>query len=120
MQRVLAHGQYVMGLKIKELQTRLAVYGAVKDAISCSSGTDALLMPCVAPACTSVWAPYSVLSEHRELLLQKLQEALIPTAIYYPLPLRLQRAFAHLVYKPGGFSVSENTSRRIFSLPLHP
>ena len=77
-------------------------------------------VPFVDPACTSVWAQYSVLSEHRELLLQKLQEAQIPTAIYYPLPLPLQRAFAHLGYKPGDFPVSESASRRIFSLPMHP
>jgi len=76
--------------------------------------------PWVAPDCTSVWAQYSVLSEHREPLLQKLQEAQIPTAIYYPLPLHLQRAFAHLGYKPGDFPVSEGASRRIFSLPMHP
>jgi UDP-2-acetamido-2-deoxy-ribo-hexuluronate aminotransferase len=77
-------------------------------------------VPFVAQECTSVWAQYSVLSEHRELLLQKLKEAQIPTAIYYPLPLHLQRAFAHLGYKPGDFPVSESASRRIFSLPMHP
>jgi dTDP-4-amino-4,6-dideoxygalactose transaminase len=53
-------------------------------------------------------------------LLQKLQAAQIPTAIYYPLPLHLQRAFAHLGYKEGDFPVSESASRRIFSLPMHP
>jgi UDP-2-acetamido-2-deoxy-ribo-hexuluronate aminotransferase len=77
-------------------------------------------VPFVDPACTSVWAQYSVLSESRESLLQKLKEAQIPTAIYYPLPLHLQRAFAHLGYKPGDFPVSESASRRIFSLPMHP
>jgi UDP-2-acetamido-2-deoxy-ribo-hexuluronate aminotransferase len=76
--------------------------------------------PYVAPDCTSVWAQYSVLSEHRELLLQKLQAAQIPAAIYYPVPLHLQGAFAHLGYQPGDFPVSENASRRIFSLPMHP
>ena len=77
-------------------------------------------VPFVDPACASVWAQYSVLSEHRELLLQKLQQAQIPTAIYYPLPLHLQRVFTHLGYKPGDFPVSESASRRIFSLPMHP
>jgi UDP-2-acetamido-2-deoxy-ribo-hexuluronate aminotransferase len=77
-------------------------------------------VPFVAPACTSVWAQYSVLSDHRELLLQKLKEAQIPTAIYYPLPLHLQRAFAHLGYTHGDFPVSESASQRIFSLPMHP
>jgi len=76
--------------------------------------------PSVAPDCTSVWAQYSVLSEHRELMLQKLQDARIPTAIYYPLPLHLQKAFTHLGYKEGDFPVSESASQRIFSLPMHP
>jgi dTDP-4-amino-4,6-dideoxygalactose transaminase len=77
-------------------------------------------VPHVSPDCTSVWAQYSVLSDHRELMLQKLQEGQIPTAIYYPLPLHLQRAFAPLGYKKGDFPVSESASQRIFSLPMHP
>jgi len=77
-------------------------------------------VPYVAQDCSSVWAQYSVLSEHRELMLQKLLKAEIPSAIYYPLPLHLQRAFAHLGYQKGDFPVSESASQRIFSLPMHP
>lgn len=47
-QRVLAHCQFVMGPEIEELESRLAAYVGVKHAISCSSGTDALLMPLMA------------------------------------------------------------------------
>jgi UDP-2-acetamido-2-deoxy-ribo-hexuluronate aminotransferase len=46
--RVLAHGQYIMGPEVAELEERLATYVGVKHAISCSSGTDALLMPLMA------------------------------------------------------------------------
>ena len=46
--KVLAHGQYIMGPEVKELEERLAAYVGVKHAISCSSGTDALLMPLMA------------------------------------------------------------------------
>jgi UDP-2-acetamido-2-deoxy-ribo-hexuluronate aminotransferase len=77
-------------------------------------------VPYLDPACTSVWAQYSVLSDQREYLLEKLRAAEIPTAIYYPLPLHLQKAFANLGYKPGDFPVSEGAARRIFSLPMHP
>ena len=41
---VLDHGQYVMGPKLFELERRLADYEGVRHAVSCASGTDALLM----------------------------------------------------------------------------
>ena len=42
--RVLEHGQYIMGPEVAELEARLAAYCDVKHAITCASGTDALLM----------------------------------------------------------------------------
>jgi dTDP-4-amino-4,6-dideoxygalactose transaminase len=80
----------------------------------------AVEVPYVAPECTSVWAQYSVLSEHRGELQGKLKEAGIPSAVYYPLPLHLQGAFAHLGHKAGDFPISEKASEKIFSLPMHP
>jgi dTDP-4-amino-4,6-dideoxygalactose transaminase len=77
-------------------------------------------VPYVAPECTSVWAQYSVLSDERTALEGKLKQAGIPTAIYYPLPLHLQGAFAQLGYKAGNFPVSEHSAQRILSLPMHP
>ncbi len=41
---VLAHGKYIMGPEIQELEKKLAGFAGTKHAISCSSGTDALLM----------------------------------------------------------------------------
>jgi UDP-2-acetamido-2-deoxy-ribo-hexuluronate aminotransferase len=67
-----------------------------------------------------VWAQYSVLSDRRAELQQKLQAAGIPSAVYYPLPLHLQGAFAHLGHQPGDFPSSEQAAARIFSLPMHP
>jgi len=45
---VLDHGQYIMGPEIDELEEKLSNYIGVKHCISCSSGTDALLIPLVA------------------------------------------------------------------------
>ena len=47
-QKVLAHGGYIMGPEVKELETKLADYVGVKHAIGCASGTDALLMALMA------------------------------------------------------------------------
>jgi UDP-2-acetamido-2-deoxy-ribo-hexuluronate aminotransferase len=77
-------------------------------------------VPFVALESTSVWAQYSVLSDRREEWQSKLKTASIPTAIYYPLPLHLQGAFAHLGHQAGDFPVSEQAAQRIFSLPMHP
>jgi UDP-2-acetamido-2-deoxy-ribo-hexuluronate aminotransferase len=77
-------------------------------------------VPYVAPECTSGWAQYSVLSHQRTVLQDRLKDAGIPTAIYYPIPLHRQKAFAHLGYKAGDFPVSESAAARIFSLPMHP
>mgnify|MGYP001428304631 CR=1 FL=1 len=46
--KVLDHGQYIMGPEVHELEERLANYVNVKHCISCSSGTDALLIPLMA------------------------------------------------------------------------
>ena len=45
---VLNHGRYIMGPEIYEFEEKLAEYVEVKHCISCSSGTDALLIPLMA------------------------------------------------------------------------
>lgn len=80
----------------------------------------AVEVPWVAPDRTSVWAQYSVLSDKKAALQERLRHAGIPTAVYYPIPLHLQGAFRHLGYKPGDFPVSEGLASRIFSLPMSP
>ena len=82
-----------------------------------------LSAPCVPDGYKSAWAQFSVLAESEE---RKngwqglLKENGVPTAVYYPKPLHLQSAFSFLGYKEGDFPVSEDCSRRIFSLPMHP
>ncbi len=41
-QRVLAHGQYILGPEVKELEEKLAAYVGAKYCITCANGTDAL------------------------------------------------------------------------------
>jgi len=46
--KVLSHGKYIMGPEVAELEEKLAEFVGIKYAISCSSGTDALLMALMA------------------------------------------------------------------------
>ena len=44
-ERVLAHGQYILGPEVREFETQLATFGQAKHAIGCANGTDALILP---------------------------------------------------------------------------
>lgn len=46
--RVVNHGQYIMGPEIDELEQQLSRFCGAEHVISCSSGTDALLLPLMA------------------------------------------------------------------------
>lgn len=45
---VLSHGQFILGPEVTRLEQTLADYVGVKHCITCSSGTDALLLPLMA------------------------------------------------------------------------
>lgn len=76
--------------------------------------------PYVPEGHVSAWAQYSVLTDNRAELQAALKEAGIPTAIYYPKPLHMQDAYAHLEQNEGRLPNSETAAIRILSLPFHP
>ena len=45
---VLQHGKYIMGPEVKDLETKLAEFAGIKHVVTCSSGTDALIMALMA------------------------------------------------------------------------
>lgn len=81
---------------------------------------EGILPPAVPTGLSSAWAQYSILTGQREHLQHSLKEQGIPTAIYYPKPLHLQKAFSSLGHRIGDFPLSENVANRIMSLPMHP
>src|SRR4051812_41988591 len=48
MQRVLDHGQYIMGPEVAELEASLAAYTGAKHCVTVASGTEALLIALMA------------------------------------------------------------------------
>jgi dTDP-4-amino-4,6-dideoxygalactose transaminase len=63
---------------------------------------------------------YVVRATNRDALRRHLSERGVETAVYYPRPLHLQPAFAHLGYGPGDFPVAERLARECLALPLYP
>ena len=70
--------------------------------------------------CYHVFNQYTVRVERRDQLRQYLRSRGIPTEIYYPEPLHLQRAFSYLGYRRGDFPAAESACRQVLSLPVYP
>jgi dTDP-4-amino-4,6-dideoxygalactose transaminase len=68
----------------------------------------------------AVYHLYVVRVENREALMEELKKAGIGTAIHYPIPLHLQKAYASLKYQQGAFPVAERVASEIVSLPMFP
>jgi UDP-2-acetamido-2-deoxy-ribo-hexuluronate aminotransferase len=78
-------------------------------------------VPRVPEHCRSAWAQYTVrFAAGRDRIQEKLNKQGIPTAIYYPVPLCLQPAFAPLGYRSGMMPVSETMAGEVLSLPFSP
>jgi len=68
----------------------------------------------------AVYHLYVVRTDGREGLMSYLKDAGIGTGIHYPIPLHLQKAYAHLTYAPGDFPITERVAAEIVSLPMFP
>ncbi|MFQ2132939.1 DegT/DnrJ/EryC1/StrS family aminotransferase [Aeromonas hydrophila] len=65
----------------------------------------------------SSWAQYSIRVKNRELVQQRLQQAGIPTAVHYPIPLNKQPAVEDINVN---LVVGDLIAEEIISLPMHP
>jgi len=67
-----------------------------------------------------VYNQFTIRSTRRDDLKAFLQTAGVPSEIYYPLCIHLQKAFAYLGHAPGDFPESEKASTEVLSLPVYP
>ena len=81
-------------------------------------GSNRIHVPKIIAGAQSVWAQYTIQVDDRAKLQTDLKEEGIPTAVYYPIPLGRQRAYAHYPSAPA--PVSDALSASVVSLPMHP
>ena len=66
-----------------------------------------------------IYHQYTVLTDHREVVMTKLSQAGIASAVYYPIPLHKQSVFANAC-SGTNLPVAEDIAKRCLSLPIYP
>jgi dTDP-4-amino-4,6-dideoxygalactose transaminase len=79
-----------------------------------------LQLPREADFAESVWHVYVVRHPRRDELKKFLEDNGVGCAIHYPIPVHLQKAYAHLGHKAGDFPVAEKAASQCLSLPIYP
>jgi UDP-2-acetamido-2-deoxy-ribo-hexuluronate aminotransferase len=68
----------------------------------------------------SVWAQYVIEHDNRDGLQAHLTASGIPSMVYYPVPIHQQDFAARFAPPAGTLPVTEEASRHVLALPMHP
>ncbi len=71
-------------------------------------------------SCRHVYHVYAVRVPRRDQALKALQGSGIGVGIHYPIPVHLQKGYAHLGYRRGDLPVTEQLADEFLSLPIYP
>lgn len=82
---------------------------------------DNIITPVTADFTDHVFHQYTMklIDVDRDGLLKHLQDKGIACAVYYPVPLHMQKAYQDPRYKEGDFPITEKLSKEVISLPMH-
>lgn len=82
---------------------------------------DKITIPVHQPQSTHAFHQYTVILHDvdRNIVQTKLAAKGVPSMIYYPIPIHLQKAYTYLGYKTDDFPIAEQLSQQVLSLPMH-
>jgi dTDP-4-amino-4,6-dideoxygalactose transaminase len=98
-----------------EIEMREAVARRYSDAFT---GNARIVTPVVMAGARSTWAQYTLKVADRARFQAGMKERGVPTAVYYPMPLSRQKAYAHFPSAP--IPVATELCGQVVSLPMHP
>src|SRR5262245_16895998 len=84
------------------------------------AGLSQVTPPIVDKSNEHIFHQYTLRAERRDELQAHLKAKGVGSAVYYPIPLHLQKCFSELGYRAGQLSVSERASGEVLSLPVYP
>lgn len=113
----------ILDVKLKRLDHYIAQRQAAAHFYNSAFAPNSeLAVPVCHPYTTHVFHQYTLqLSPHvnRIGLQGYLSDRQIPTMVYYPMPLHMQKAYRHLPCANNSFPVAERLARSVLSLPMH-
>lgn len=113
----------ILSVKLKYLDQYSKARLMVADAYDQGFTSNSMLKtPARSSKSTHVFHQYTLKldsSINRDDFKVYLEKAGIPSMVYYPLPLHLQKAYLQYGGKEGDFPVSEDLCKRVISLPIH-
>ena len=85
------------------------------------SGLQGITIPVRAAYTSHIFHQYTLRidGDERNNLRERLENEGIPSMIYYPVPLHMQKAYAHLGYGADDFPVTTRLTGEVLSLPMH-
>jgi UDP-2-acetamido-2-deoxy-ribo-hexuluronate aminotransferase len=95
---------------------------AARKYTSAFEGNKHIFAPSICDICDChVFHQYTlrIIDADRDALMQHLLGKGIPCAIYYPIPLHLQKAYTDARYKEEDFPVTNQLVKQVISLPMH-
>ena len=110
----------VLGVKLRHLPAWTAARRRIAHRYHGLLASTPLKLPLEAPGVEGVYHLYVVRHPKRDRLRKHLEARGIGSALHYPLPLHLQKCFAHLGNRPGDFPVAESAAQGCLSLPIYP
>ncbi len=114
----------LLRVKLRHLPAAQAARQAVAARYDVAlTGVEGLQIPACDPRSSHVFHQYTITvaeGGRRDAMQAQLKMHGIPSAVYYPLPVHAQPAYAYLGYRAGQFPVAERLCGQVLSLPVHP
>ena len=111
----------VLRVKLKRIDTynrkrreRAEQYGARLE------GVPGITTPVELKGYFHVYHQYTILAKEKERIMQALAAEDMASAVYYPVPLHLQKPYRALGYREGDCPVAERLAGLVLSLPMYP